>query len=45
METSTATKNNIVLPSEDLNPLSPEIIKNQATIIIGTLGHVSHGKR
>ena len=27
-----------------LNPLSPEIIENQATISIGTLGHVSHGK-
>eukprot|EP01114_Cavostelium_apophysatum_P013969 TRINITY_DN3496_c0_g2_i3.p1 TRINITY_DN3496_c0_g2~~TRINITY_DN3496_c0_g2_i3.p1 ORF type:complete len:255 (+),score=58.04 TRINITY_DN3496_c0_g2_i3:383-1147(+) len=29
---------------DDLSPLSPWIIENQATINIGTLGHVSHGK-
>ncbi|PKI85690.1 eukaryotic translation initiation factor 2 subunit gamma [Malassezia vespertilionis] len=27
-----------------LSPLSPEVIKNQATINIGTIGHVAHGK-
>lgn len=27
-----------------LNPLSPEIIINQSTINIGTIGHVAHGK-
>lgn len=27
-----------------LNPLSPEIIVNQSTINIGTIGHVAHGK-
>jgi translation initiation factor 2 subunit 3 len=28
----------------DLTPLSPEIIARQATINIGTIGHVAHGK-
>lgn len=28
----------------ELNPLSPEIINRQATINIGTIGHVAHGK-
>merc|ERR1711990_1358373 len=27
-----------------LNPLSPEIISRQATINIGTIGHVAHGR-
>ena len=27
-----------------LTPLSPEVIRNQATINIGTIGHVDHGK-
>mmetsp|Transcript_11437 Transcript_11437/g.41849 ORF Transcript_11437/g.41849 Transcript_11437/m.41849 type:complete len:467 (-) Transcript_11437:124-1524(-) len=27
-----------------LNPLSPEVISRQATINIGTVGHVAHGK-
>jgi translation initiation factor 2 subunit 3 len=27
-----------------LSPLSPEIISRQATINIGTIGHVAHGK-
>ena len=27
-----------------LNPLTPEIISRQATINIGTIGHVAHGK-
>lgn len=28
----------------DLNPLTPEVISRQATINIGTIGHVAHGK-
>eukprot|EP01025_Chloroclados_australasicus_P040719 TRINITY_DN4267_c0_g1_i1.p1 TRINITY_DN4267_c0_g1~~TRINITY_DN4267_c0_g1_i1.p1 ORF type:complete len:477 (+),score=59.67 TRINITY_DN4267_c0_g1_i1:188-1618(+) len=28
----------------ELNPLSPEVISRQATINIGTIGHVAHGK-
>ncbi len=28
----------------ELNPLTPEIIARQATINIGTIGHVAHGK-
>jgi len=28
----------------ELHPLHPEIFENQATINLGTLGHVSHGK-
>jgi translation initiation factor 2 subunit 3 len=27
-----------------LNPLSPIVIQKQATINIGTIGHVAHGK-
>lgn len=27
-----------------LTPLSPEVISRQATINIGTIGHVAHGK-
>jgi translation initiation factor 2 subunit 3 len=27
-----------------LHPLSPEVISRQATINIGTIGHVAHGK-
>ena len=27
-----------------LNPLTPEVISKQATINIGTIGHVAHGK-
>jgi len=27
-----------------ITPLSPEIISRQATINIGTIGHVAHGK-
>ena len=27
-----------------MHPLSPEIISRQATINIGTIGHVAHGK-
>ncbi|XP_003368802.1 eukaryotic translation initiation factor 2 subunit 3, partial [Trichinella spiralis] len=29
---------------EDLTPLTPEVISRQATINIGTIGHVAHGK-
>ena len=29
---------------ETLTPLTPEIISRQATINIGTIGHVAHGK-
>ena len=32
------------LDISSLNPLSPEIISRQATINIGTIGHVAHGK-
>ena len=32
------------LSINDLNPLHPAIINNQATINIGTIGHVAHGK-
>lgn len=28
----------------ELTPLSPEVISRQATINIGTIGHVAHGK-
>lgn len=27
-----------------MTPLSPEVISRQATINIGTIGHVAHGK-
>lgn len=29
---------------ETLTPISPEVISRQATINIGTIGHVAHGK-
>lgn len=29
---------------EEINPLTPEVISRQATINIGTIGHVAHGK-
>ncbi|KAK5097823.1 eukaryotic translation initiation factor 2 subunit gamma [Exophiala xenobiotica] len=32
------------LKVDELTPLSPEIIARQATINIGTIGHVAHGK-
>ncbi|KAK9837948.1 hypothetical protein WJX74_008321 [Apatococcus lobatus] len=32
------------LKPEELTPLSPEVISRQATINIGTIGHVAHGK-
>eukprot|EP00040_Diaphanoeca_grandis_P031568 m.189164 g.189164 ORF g.189164 m.189164 type:complete len:460 (-) comp32365_c0_seq1:121-1500(-) len=33
-----------LLNIEDLNPLTPEVISRQATINIGVIGHVAHGK-
>ncbi|KAK9823661.1 hypothetical protein WJX72_004498 [[Myrmecia] bisecta] len=32
------------LKVDELTPLSPEVISRQATINIGTIGHVAHGK-
>merc|ERR550514_1616448 len=32
------------LDPKKLNPLSPEVISRQATINVGTIGHVAHGK-
>eukprot|EP01095_Lingulamoeba_sp_RSL-Kostka_P018174 TRINITY_DN985_c0_g3_i1.p1 TRINITY_DN985_c0_g3~~TRINITY_DN985_c0_g3_i1.p1 ORF type:complete len:474 (-),score=197.52 TRINITY_DN985_c0_g3_i1:115-1536(-) len=32
------------LKIEELHPLSPQVISRQATINIGTIGHVAHGK-
>jgi len=32
------------LKIEELTPLTPEVISKQATINIGTIGHVAHGK-
>ena len=32
------------LDIKKLTPLSPEVISRQATINIGTIGHVAHGK-
>ena len=32
------------LKPEQLTPLSPQVISRQATINIGTIGHVAHGK-
>ncbi|XP_043203999.1 eukaryotic translation initiation factor 2 subunit 3, Y-linked-like [Amphibalanus amphitrite] len=32
------------LDIEKLHPLSPEVISRQATINVGTIGHVAHGK-
>ncbi|POW03825.1 hypothetical protein PSHT_11479 [Puccinia striiformis] len=34
----------IKLDTSQLNPLSPQVISKQATINIGTIGHVAHGK-
>merc|ERR1711881_243082 len=32
------------LDVDELTPLTPEVISRQATINIGTIGHVAHGK-
>ncbi|CAG8479447.1 13688_t:CDS:10 [Ambispora leptoticha] len=34
----------VIVDPSTLNPLSPEVISRQATINIGTIGHVAHGK-
>ncbi|GAA6016439.1 hypothetical protein JCM10207_003862 [Rhodosporidiobolus poonsookiae] len=34
----------VEVDTEGLTPLSPEVISKQATINIGTIGHVAHGK-
>jgi translation initiation factor 2 subunit 3 len=34
----------IAVDMKTLTPLTPEIISRQATINIGTIGHVAHGK-
>ncbi|GET00079.1 putative translation initiation factor eIF2 gamma chain [Rhizophagus clarus] len=34
----------VTVDPSTLNPLSPEVISRQATINIGTIGHVAHGK-
>lgn len=34
----------VIVDTSNLNPLSPEVISKQATINIGTIGHVAHGK-
>jgi len=39
-----ATQNLATLDPAVLTPLSPEVISRQATINIGTIGHVAHGK-
>lgn len=39
-----AEQNLETLDVATLNPLSPEVISRQATINIGTIGHVAHGK-
>merc|ERR1712188_357510 len=52
METDVAQQNQPQLSKQDvnnldvttLNPLTPEVISRQATINIGTIGHVAHGK-
>lgn len=44
-DTSHLAKQDIAtLDPAKLTPLSPEIISRQATINIGTIGHVAHGK-
>lgn len=39
-----ATQDLSKLNIEDLTPLTPEVISRQATINIGVIGHVAHGK-
>jgi len=39
-----AEQNLETLDVEKLHPLSPEVISRQATINVGTIGHVAHGK-
>ncbi|KAJ2967031.1 hypothetical protein NUW54_g13631 [Trametes sanguinea] len=35
---------NVDIDPSKLTPLSPEVISKQATINLGTIGHVAHGK-
>ncbi|CAI2170063.1 7807_t:CDS:10 [Funneliformis geosporum] len=42
--TEEKAEENINIDPSTLNPLSPEVISRQATINIGTIGHVAHGK-
>lgn len=45
IDTSHLAKQDLAtLDPTKLNPLSPEVISRQATINIGTIGHVAHGK-
>jgi len=39
-----AEQNLETLKIEELTPLTPEVISRQATINVGTIGHVAHGK-
>lgn len=41
---STSMSQLSTIDPESLTPLSPEVICQQATINIGTIGHVAHGK-
>ncbi|KAI8866780.1 eukaryotic translation initiation factor 2 subunit 3-like protein [Ramicandelaber brevisporus] len=43
---TSSAKPEIVIPADlkELGPLHPEVMKGQATINIGTIGHVAHGK-
>src|SRR5436190_11216210 len=44
-KSSGLTEQNLAtLRVEELTPLTPEVISRQATINIGTIGHVAHGK-
>ncbi len=45
LDTSHLAKQDLkTLDVAKLHPLSPEVISRQATINIGTIGHVAHGK-
>jgi len=43
-QTHLAVQDLASLDATKLSPLSPEVISRQATINIGTIGHVAHGK-
>ena len=44
MATLSSFQNLATLDVNTLTPLSPEVISRQATINLGTIGHVAHGK-
>ena len=44
MSTHLKPQNLETLDKAKLTPLTPEVISRQATINIGTIGHVAHGK-